>query len=52
MEEVGRNISGVRSDDVYDYPLLVLAMAQGRLPVFDLPFDCSLINVAVLFEGE
>ena len=51
MEEIRRNISGIRPDDVHDDPLLVLAMTQGRLPVFDLLFDGSFINVAVLFEG-
>lgn len=52
LEEIRRNISGIRPDDVYDDPLLVLAVAQRRLPVFDLLFDSSFINVAVLFEGE
>ena len=51
LEEIRRNISGVRPDDVYDDPFLVLAVTQGRLPVFNLLSDSSFIHVSVLFEG-
>jgi hypothetical protein len=51
LEEIRRNISGIRPDDVYDDPFLVLAVTQGRLPVFDLLSDSSFIHVGVLFEG-
>jgi hypothetical protein len=51
LEEIRRNISGIRPDDVYDDPFLILAMAQGRLPVFDLLSDNSFIHVGVLFRG-
>ena len=50
LEEIRRSISGIRSDDVYDDPFLVLAVTQGRLPVFDLLSGRSFIHVGVLFE--
>jgi hypothetical protein len=50
LEEVCRRIAGIRTDDVYDDPFLVLAVTQGNLPVFNLFFDSSLICITVLLE--
>ena len=50
LEEIRRRITGIRTDDVYDDPFLVLAMTQGGLPVFNLFFDSSLICIGVLLE--
>jgi hypothetical protein len=50
LEEIRRRITGIRTDDVYDDPFLVLSMTQGGLPVLNLLFDGSLICIAILLD--
>jgi hypothetical protein len=51
LEEIRRHVTDIRSNNMYDNPFLVFAVIQGRLPIFDLLFDSSLVRVAVLFAG-